>query len=887
MQPRCYFVAIACCGILPSAAAHVQERSLASPNEKNVFVLERDDTTGRFAWSVTRDGRPVVTRGALGIDVTGFGTIADEGTISKADARAVNTIWKPPYGERATVPDRFREETLTLTHASHRALATVKVQVRAYDEGVALRYLIEGSGTLTMTGDKTSFPLPADTQVWAAQHSQAGISKVAIGSMGGGVERPLTAELASDLFVALGEAGSLDHARMKFSRTGPSTIVPALGGGSTFTGSLTTPWRFVRIAGSATGLLESNHLMWNLSEPSRIGDTSWLRPGKILREITLTTDGGIASVDWAAAHGLDFIHLDAGWYGREENPASDATGVNVDPARSPGPLDLQAVIKHAKSKNVGVILYVNRRALERQLDELLPLYKKWGVAGIKFGFVNTGSQQWTKWLHESIEKCAQHQLMVNVHDDYRMTGTERTLPNFMTSEGIRGDEETPPNEVVLRTLFTRCLAGAGDQTNCYFAPRVTAMGSHASQLAKSVCIYSPWQYLYWYDSPANAPQMGQKASVLQDVPELSFFKRLPTVWDETRWLQGHPESHAVVARRKRDTWFIGGLNGAAAREFEIPLDFLPANQNFRLELYRDDNTVATVTKVKIGVSVVNRDTVIHRKVGVRKGIAAILTPTTDAITPPDVDPPPPPLPPLPPGTIKFETSQGYPAANAEIAAVHRNPGGSPFSGAKGWALSTADSPGRVLATGDSGDYAGGQALGSNGKGTYIGGLKGAIEPAAAHTISFDARYHTGISVAFMRDADGDGRFDPGETGMSFGVGGATAVRFQHRAANSGTETASPLAGTNGHWYRFRITIGDSVEGKRAITMAVRNLSTQTDLDFELTTAGTQPWSFSVTDADFGPAPETADGVFVRLTGSAKVDNLRATAAGASRQIVAD
>ena len=105
--------------------------------------------------------------------MTGFGTIADEGTISKAEARAVNTTWTQPYGEQATVPDRFREETLTLAHASHGALAAVKVQVRAYDEGVALRYLIEGKGALTMTADKTSFPLPDTTQVWAAPDSQA------------------------------------------------------------------------------------------------------------------------------------------------------------------------------------------------------------------------------------------------------------------------------------------------------------------------------------------------------------------------------------------------------------------------------------------------------------------------------------------------------------------------------------------------------------------------------------------------------------------------------------------------------------------------------------------------------------------------------------------
>ena len=483
-----------------------------------------------------------------------------------------------------------------------------------------------------MSGEKTSYPLPDSAMVWVAPASQGAISKVAITEMKNGMERPLTAELAPDLFIALGEAGSFDHARMKFSRTGPSTLIPALGGNSVFTDSLATPWRYVRAAASPGGLLQGNHLLPNLSEPSRLADTSWLRPGKVLREVTLTTAGGIAAADWAAAHGLDFIHLDAGWYGNEYSSDSDATTVTVDRARSPGPLDLPAVIAHAKTKNIGVILYVNRRALETQLDDILPLYQKWGVAGIKFGFVNTGNQQWTQWLHESIEKCAQHQLMVDVHDDYRMMGIERTLPNFMTAEGIRGDETSPPNEMVLHTIFTRGLAGAGDQTNCYFAPRVNTMGSHGSQLAKSVCIYSPWQYLFWYDRPPNAPRVGgagSSASVLQDVPELSFFTRLPTVWDETRWLDGHPDTHATVARRKGQTWFIGALNGATARGFKVPLDFLTENKNYRLEIFSDDPTAATPSKVRIDTSVIQRGHMIDLPVAARNGFSAILTPTDD------------------------------------------------------------------------------------------------------------------------------------------------------------------------------------------------------------------------------------------------------------------
>ena len=206
----------------------------------------------------------------------------------------------------------------------------------------------------------------------------------------------------------------------------------------------------------------------------------------------------------------------------------------------------------------------------------------------------------------------------------------------MTAEGIRGDEESAKNEDVLKSVFTRSLAGPADQTNCYFASRVGKMGSHASQLAKTLCVYSPWQFLFWYDRPANAPRVGKagsETSVLQDVPEMSFFKRLPTVWDETRWIEGYPGEYASVARRSGDDWFIGALNGPAARGFKVPLDFLKENQRYRLELFTDDPAVDTPTKVRIDSMVIDHRHVIARDVASRNGFVAILTATDEPLSP--------------------------------------------------------------------------------------------------------------------------------------------------------------------------------------------------------------------------------------------------------------
>jgi alpha-glucosidase len=606
------------CAAQPVAAGPAA--TLASPDGALVFTLDRDETSQALTFTLTHSKRPVVSSGTLGLELSGAGVVGTRGTVNQVEEKSADSAWSNPFGERSMVPDRYREKTLTLTHPDH-GNRGVKLQVRAYDQGLALRYLLTGSGTIA--AEKTSFTLPATTQVWTSARAQSPISKQSLSAVTGAVDRPVLAELAPDLFAALGEAALLDSARMKFTRRGTATLAAVLDGKVDFTDSFTSPWRFVRVGTSPVALLEGNDFMLNLNAPSAIADSSWIRPGKVLREVTLTTTGGLACIDFAASHGLQYILFDAGWYGPERSHQADATGVNLDPARSRGTLDLPKVIAYGKTKNIGVILYVNQIALTRQLDQILPLYQKWGVAGIKFGFVNVGPQPATRWLHEAVAKCAAHRLLVDIHDEYRPTGVSRTWPNLLTQEGIRGDEESPTNAAVLDTLFTRCLAGAGDQTNCYFAPRIATMGSHASQLAKAVLIFSPWQFLFWYDRPPGAPG---PPSIVPGLPDLDFFKRLPTTWDETRWLDGYPGTHATVARRRGDTWFIGALNGPAARDFRLPLAFLTAERDYRLELFSDDPAGSTVTKVRLDASTVNSTTVIERKVAAGNGFAAVLTP---------------------------------------------------------------------------------------------------------------------------------------------------------------------------------------------------------------------------------------------------------------------
>jgi alpha-glucosidase len=585
----------------------VSGAELASPSGHIMVTFEVGQDDGRISYDLAYRGRKVLSDSRLDLTL-GDGTSFDRGLrVLKQQRRTHDETWKTVWGERAAVRDHYNQLSVDLgdRKASGRRLRLV---FRAYDSGVAFRYELPAgpnSADVRIGRERTEFRFLEDATAWAVYHAQGRYEEVKLSQIRPGCERPLVLRLSDGTFVALGEARLVDYARGKLSPQPDRelTLVTDLHGEVEATLPLRTPWRVVMVADSPGELLENNALFLNLNDPCAIDDTSWIRPGKVIREVTLTTAGGKACVDFAAEHGLQFVEFDAGWYGHEYDEASDATTISVDPKRSPGPLDLHEVIRYAAERDIGILVYVNRRALERQLDEILPLYQRWGIKGVKYGFVRVGSQQWTSWLHAAVRKAAEHRLMVDIHDEYRPTGYSRTYPNLMTQEGIAGDETDPPARQTLTILFTRMLAGPGDNTICYYDRRVDRTVSHAFQLAKAVCIYSPWQFLYWYDRPGRAPRAkggaGGGANVIGDEPELEFFDRLPTTWDESRVVAGEVGRYAVVARRSGREWFVGCMNGEQARELEIPLDFLDAGVEYRAKSYIDDPDVPTRTQVRI------------------------------------------------------------------------------------------------------------------------------------------------------------------------------------------------------------------------------------------------------------------------------------------------
>jgi alpha-glucosidase len=462
------------------------------------------------------------------------------------------------------------------------------IVVRAYNEGIAFRYHfpeVANNLFLHIKDEITSFRMPDGTMAWYEEWAQGPYIKRELKMKNEGCEwfeseRPLLLQVPSGHYVALLEAQMKDYTRGKFRLKAENELQVAMYDCADIISPYNTPWRVVMVGEKAVDLINHKEIILNLNEERAEGNWAWVRPGKAFRSCRLDKEYIMRSIDYCAEFGIDYVELDAGWYGPEGRVESDAR--KVIETRD---FTMPEICQYAQSKGVGVWVYVNQRALYRQLDELLPLYQQWGISGIKFGFVHVGNQQWSTWLHSAIEKCARYHIMVDIHDEYRPTGLSRTYPHLLTQEGIRGNEEMPDADHNTLLPFTRYLCGPGDYTLCYFNNRVKNTKGH--QLAMAAVYYSPLQFYFWYDLPF----------VDKGEEELKFWKDCPTTFDESTALDGMPGEYIIQARRSGNEWYVGAMTNTQARTITIPTDFLPKGK-YVVEIYNDDPTLSTRTKVK-------------------------------------------------------------------------------------------------------------------------------------------------------------------------------------------------------------------------------------------------------------------------------------------------
>lgn len=588
-----------------------QKEMLSSPDGNYLFTFEQSG--GRLWYHVEYKGKTVILKSELGVDIDNhlvekaMGIPTDSAKVwtedlvlGSIDRLEKDTVWHPLYGEYNAIPDHYRQMVLHLKKGGNvgnahdsgydkRKVYELDIVVRAYNEGVAFRYHFpEAQNGLFMhiTNDRTTFCMPSDTKGFFTAWAQGPYQLVPLSHWKEQGERPLYMELANGLQVAIGEASLKDFARGKLELRRENELHLKLFDSCDIITAYDMPWRWIMVGERPVDLINHKQIVLNLNVRSSYEShpqlNTYIYPGKAIRSSKLEKKWILSCIDFAASFGLQYVELDAGWYGQEWKISSSALAVS-----SNRDFNMQEIIQYAHSKGIGIWLYVNQRALYYQLDQILPLYKKWGVSGIKFGFVQVGSQQWTTWLHNAVAKCAEYGLMVDIHDEYRPTGVSRTFPNLLTQEGIRGNEEMPDATHNTVLPFTRFLCGPADYTLCYFNNRVKNTFGH--QLAMAAVYYSPLQFMFWYDLP----------TAYQGEKELDFWKAIPTVFDESKALAGAPGEYIIQARRTGTTWYVGAMTNTQARDITITTsDFLEKGKHYTVEIYNDDPKLATRTHVR-------------------------------------------------------------------------------------------------------------------------------------------------------------------------------------------------------------------------------------------------------------------------------------------------
>ena len=572
-------------------------------------------------YTVDYQGRTLVAPSHLGFRLD-HEELGANMTIGKVSRSSKDETWIQPWGENETARNHYNE--LTVDYREHTG-RLMQVVFRVFNDGFGFRYNLPSQDKrkeYCIQDELTEITLAHDAKAWSIQSNHTayfeGIYTADLLSKKDTVCTPLTIEYEKDLFLAIHEAALEDYASINLTpRSGDdgsvrllTALTPWCNGVKVYAkGELKSPWRTMIISKTAGGLLTSD-LMLNLNEPSRIEDTSWIEPGRYIgiwwsihkKQNTwemgpthgATTENVKRYIDFAARHGFSGV-LAEGW-----NPGW-GQGEKISYLESYPDFDIEEVCRYGQSKGVRFIGHTetwgNATLLENQMEEAFSWFEKLGIRAVKTGYVGhyfdgkelAKSQYGIRHYRRVIECAAKHHIMIDNHEPAMPTGIQRTWPNLMTQEGVRGQEYNawdrrggnPPAHTV--TLpFTRGLAGPTDFTPAIFNFSEIVKGTHphstlAKQLGEFVVIYSPLQMA----ADAIENYEGQ--------PALSFIENCPTTWSKTLVPNGEIGKYITIARKARhgDSWFIGSITNEEARNIDIALDFLDEGATYRAMIYED------------------------------------------------------------------------------------------------------------------------------------------------------------------------------------------------------------------------------------------------------------------------------------------------------------
>ncbi|WP_119968553.1 glycoside hydrolase family 97 protein [Shewanella japonica] len=606
--------------------------------DKRISVSLTDDGD-RPEYKVTFNGKEAVLNSRLGLVFETFGEFGSGFDITESSKSTHSSRWQQPWGERESIDDNHNKLTATFSNGRHQFALEFKV----FDDGIGFRYLVPKQASfdkvthLNITNELTEFSVPDAhhaTAWWIPGRGWNRYEYLYQTTSVNKVDRahtPFTYKLTSGLHLSIHEAALTDYAAMVLDQRRDGTLKADLTPWSDGTlvktqPGFTTPWRTIQIADAATGLLNSD-LILNLNEPNKLGDVSWVEPGKYvgiwwgmhINENTwgsgekhgATTSETKRYMDFAAKYGFDGVLVEGwnlGWDGSWFH-----NGDVFSFTQSYDDFDIDAVSAHGANNNVRLIGHHETSGsvtnYRNQMSDAYDLYKQHGVTQIKTGYVADGGDikrvdsqgivrhEWhdgqfmvNEYLH-SITEAAKRQISINTHEPIKDTGLRRTYPNWISREGARGQEfnawGTPPNSPEHTAIlpYTRMLSGPMDFTPGIFnlAPEgLDAVNrvqtTLAKQLALYVVLYSPIQMAA--DLPRNYVERLDAFQFIQDVP---------TDWSESIAVAGEIGDFVAFARKDRasEDWYLGALTDESERELTIKLDFLSADKSYQAQIYRD------------------------------------------------------------------------------------------------------------------------------------------------------------------------------------------------------------------------------------------------------------------------------------------------------------
>ena len=584
-----------------------QDFSVKSPDNNIVVNINNSE---KLTYSVKFNGQTIVDQSSMGFEFKDEEPMTGNFTVVDQKNTRVNETWSPVVkSKHATVIDNYNELHLYLREKLA-PMRQMELIVRTFNDGAAFQYkLLRAAriGERQIVRELTSFNIPGDPKAWIVEYGRYSTSNEAeffehplsylneksIAGM------PLLMEYNSKCWVAITEARIDNYAAFYIGTNGvtnqlatklvPLPGEPEQGVKVRFSDEIYTPWRVLMIGENPGALIESE-IIQNLNDPCAIEDPSWIEPGISAwdhwwsGEVKMEMPVIKQYIDLASEMGWPYMLVDWQWYGKFNSPEADIT-------KWAPQINIHDIIDYARSKNVKILLWLYSSDVNRNgaFKQAFPVYRKWGVAGIKIDFMDRDDQQMVNWYHDIIKSAAENHLLVDFHGAYKPDGIIRTYPNMITREGVMGneyykfsDKMSPEHNVKL--AFTRMLAGQMDYTpggfinvtKEQFRQQTPALvwNTRAAELSKFVIYESPLTVVC--DHPDNI--LNKAGS--------DFLKIVPTVWDDIKFIGGYPADYVAIAKKSNNSWFLGVMNNSVGKSIEIGLDFLPAG-NYKAEMWAD------------------------------------------------------------------------------------------------------------------------------------------------------------------------------------------------------------------------------------------------------------------------------------------------------------